>query len=168
MTCELTDLVLGSEALTSENKELLLAIKELFAGAGGAHIEDYLSELVDLLAIAERRSERKAERKTVPVGGKEYTCEQLRASIDQIKNAIVGIIDASISIDTHRAFISAVHRPTRVGKETPNRVDYIVLNYDTAIEDALALERIGSTDGIVGGVTGLVRSWRRSPAITSA
>jgi hypothetical protein len=33
-------------------------------------------------------------------------------------------------------------------------VDYLVLNYDTAIEDALALERVPFSDGIDGGATG--------------
>ena len=48
-----------------------------------------------------------------------------------------------------------MHRPLRVGKSAPGQVvDYLVLNYDTAIEDALALERVPFSDGIDGGVTG--------------
>jgi hypothetical protein len=33
-------------------------------------------------------------------------------------------------------------------------VDYLVLNYDTVLEDALAMEKISYADGIDGGVTG--------------
>jgi len=51
--------------------------------------------------------------------------------------------------------VEAVHRPIRVGKVSPGQVvDYLVLNYDTVIEDALALERVPYSDGIDGGVTG--------------
>ena len=33
-------------------------------------------------------------------------------------------------------------------------MDYLVLNYDTVLEDALALERVPFSDGLDGGVTG--------------
>jgi hypothetical protein len=59
-----------------------------------------------------------------------------------------------MNMDTHRDFVLAVHRPIRVGKPVSSCVDYLVLNYDTAIEDALALERVAFSDGIDGGVTG--------------
>jgi hypothetical protein len=60
-----------------------------------------------------------------------------------------------VDIAVHRAFVAAVHRPPRVGKTSVGLVvDYLVLNYDTLIEDALALERIPYSDGIDGGVTG--------------
>ena len=36
----------------------------------------------------------------------------------------------------------------------PNPVDYLVLNYDTIIEDALALGNISYADGLHGGATG--------------
>lgn len=60
-----------------------------------------------------------------------------------------------MSIETHRAFAAAIHRPLRVGKTAPGQVvDYLVLNYDNALEDALALERVPFSDGIDGGATG--------------
>lgn len=155
LTAELTAQVLTTGALDAKSKEILTAVKTVFTGAAVANIEDYLSELIDLLAIAERRVDRGTTQKTVTFGGKEYTAAELRNAADQIKLAIRGIIEKKVTIDTHRAFVAALHRPVRVGKAVPNQiVDYLVLNYDTAIEDALALERISYADGIDGGVTG--------------
>lgn len=152
---ELTDIVLESDQLDPTSKEILAGIKGLFSGAVTSHIEDYLSELVDLLAIADRRAGRGAEKAQVPIGEKSYSAAQLRTATEQIKKAIASAIDKKVNIDVHRKFVAAVHRPVRVGKAAPNSVvDYLVLNYDTAIEDALALERISFSDGIDGGVTG--------------
>jgi hypothetical protein len=155
LIAELTDLVLGSDALDGPSKAILTEAKKLFAGAANAHIEDYLSELIDLLAIAERRDERGATLKEIALGKTGYTAAQLRKTVNQIKQAIARAIEKKVSIETHRAFVGAVHRTVRVGKASPGHVvDYLVLNYDTAIEDALSLERVPYSDGIDGGVTG--------------
>lgn len=155
LTSELTDRVLGSSELDETSKAILSEVKGLFAGAGNAHIEDYLSELIDLLAIAERRVERGATQKEITLGATNYTAAQLRSAADKIKRAIAGVIEKKVSIEIHQAFAAAVHRPLRVGKAAPDQVvDYLVLNYDTAIEDALALERVPFSDGIDGGATG--------------
>jgi hypothetical protein len=80
---------------------------------------------------------------------------QLRAAADQIKLGIAKVIEKKVSIETHRHFVRAVHRPLRPGKSTSGQVvDYFVLNYDTVLEDALALERHPFSDGLDGGVTG--------------
>jgi hypothetical protein len=151
----LTKLVIESDKLDATSKAILATVKGLFDGATISHIEDYLSELVDLLAIAERRAERGATKAQVPIDGKPYSAAQLRTAAEQIKKAISSAIDTRIDIEVHRKFVAAIHRPLRVGKSAPSSVvDYLVLNYDTAIEDALALERISFSDGIDGGVTG--------------
>lgn len=155
LTAELTEEVLGSTELDDTSKAILSAVKDLFAGAANAHIEDYLSELIDLLAIVERRVERGATQKDIILGAATYTAVQLRCATDSIKRAIATVIEKKVSIKVHRDFAAAVHRPLRVGKAAPGQVvDYLVLNYDTAIEDALALERVPFSDGIDGGVTG--------------
>jgi hypothetical protein len=155
LTTELTEQALGSNELDSTSKDILTAIREVFAGARTAHIEDYLSELIDLLAIADRRAERGAMSVEIELAGKRYIAAQLREAADRIKRAIAETIGKKIRIGTHRSFITAVHRPLRPGKMTPGQVvDYLVLNYDTAIEDALALEKVPFSDGIDGGVTG--------------
>lgn len=155
LTAELTTKTLDSTKLDDTSKAILTAVKDLFDGAAGAHIEDYLSELIDLLAIAERRVERGAKQKDITLGADKYTAAQLRSAADSIKRVIAAVIERKASIETHRAFAAAVHRPLRVGKAVHGQVvDYLVLNYDTAIEDALALERVPFSDGIDGGVTG--------------
>jgi hypothetical protein len=155
LTAELTEKALNGDALDDTTKAILSGIRDLFDGAAGANIEDYLSELIDLLAIADRRTLRGATQKDVTLAGSSYGAAQLRTAADQIKRGIAGVIDGEVSIETHRRFVRAVHRPLRPGTSTSGQaVDYLVLNYDTVLEDALALERISFADGLDGGVTG--------------
>lgn len=155
LTAELTQEALSSEALDDTTKAILAAIRDLFVGAADANIEDYLSELIDLLAIAERRTSRGATQMAVNLGGVSYSEALLRTAADQIKNGIAGVIEKSVSIEIHQNFVRAVHRPQRPGKSLSGQtVDYLVLNYDTVLEDALALERVPFADGLDGGVTG--------------
>jgi hypothetical protein len=155
LTAQLTSDALASTALDANTKEILTAIQGNFAGATFPNIEDYLSELVDLLAIADRRTLRSATRQEIALGAKSYNAALLREATEQIKRAIATVIDKPVSIETHWKFVKAVHRPVRPGKSAGNqRVDYLVLNYDTLIEDALALEKVLFADGLDGGVTG--------------
>lgn len=155
LTSELTAEALSSNELDDTTKAVLTAIRDLFNGAADANIEDYLSELIDLLAIADRRSSRGATQKDVTLGGVAYSEAQLRTAADQIKRGIARVIEKKVLIDTHQSFVRAVHRPLRPGKPTSGQtVDYLVLNYDTVLEDALALERVPFADGLDGGVTG--------------
>lgn len=155
LTAQLTSEALTSPALDAGSKEILTAIQANFAGATYPNIEDFLSELVDLLAIADRRTARSATKQEIELGGKAYSAKSLRDATEQIKRAIAKVIDKDVSIETHWKFVKAVHRPVRPGKAVGNqRVDYLVLNYDTLIEDALALEKVCFADGLDGGVTG--------------
>lgn len=155
LTTELTQQVLGGDALDGTTKAVLEQIRDSFDGANNANIEDYLSELIDLLAIADRRTSRGAKQDYVSLGGSTYTAEQLRTAVEQIKKGIAQAIEKKVSVETHRQFVRTVHRPLRPGKPTIDQsVDYLVLNYDTVIEDALALECIPFADGLDGGVTG--------------
>ncbi len=155
LTDELTKEALSSDALDDTTKKVLAALRGLFAGAADANIEDYLSELIDLLAIAERRTLRGATQKDVTLGGVSYSEALLRTAADQIKKGIAGAIEKKVSIATHQDFCRALHRPQRPGKSPSGQtVDYLVLNYDTVLEDALALERVPFADGLDGGVTG--------------
>ena len=139
LTAELTKIVLESGKLDETSKAVLAAIKKRFDGAKTSHIEDYLSELVDLLAIVERRAERGVEQAQMQIDGESYSNAQLRAAVEQIKQSISNAVNKPIKIETHLAFVHAVHRPARPGKVAPRSVvDYLVLNYDTVVEDALA------------------------------
>ena len=154
LTNQLTQCVLDSDELDSVSQDILNAVKENFAHAKDPNIEDFLSEIVDLLAIADRRTEREAKDKTVVLDGCEYAADELRTASDEIKQAIARLIGKSVNIDVHREFVETIHRPTRVGRQSLSRpVDYLILNYDTLIEDALALERISYADGFSGGAS---------------
>ena len=155
LTFELTNLILEGEGLDSTSKEILGAIQELFSGAPQSQIEDYLSELVDHLAITERRVDRGVSQVHMPLGGNSYSHEQLRNAAEQIKRNISAAIDINVEIEIHRNFVRAVHQPVRVGKAVSGSVvNYLLLNYDTVVEDALGVECIPFADGIEGGVTG--------------
>ncbi len=155
LTAELTSEALVSTELDASTKEILTSIQVNFEGATFPNIEDYLSELVDLLAIADRRMSRNATKQEIGLGGKSYSAALLREATEQIKRAIAKVIDKPVSIETHWKFVKAVHRPVRPGKSVSNQcVDYLVLNYDTLVEDALALEKVQFADGLEGGVTG--------------
>ena len=155
LTADLTKEASESAILDGTSKAILAAVERRFEGAANSHIEDYLSELVDLLAIATRRTERGALKKQVQVDGELYSDTQLRAAIEQIKLAISQAIGKPPAIEVHRSFVAAVRRLVRDGNAGPSSVvDYLVLNYDKVIEDALALERVPYADGIDGGVTG--------------
>lgn len=156
LTAELTEKVLATDVLNEDSKKILGAIQALFNGsAPPAHIEDFLSELVDLIAIANRRGTRNAKAQSILLGEDEYTEAQLLDTAEKIKQAIAKIIGDKVIIDTHRRFVDAVHRSLRPGKiSNAQSVDYLVLNYDTLIEDALALARVRFSDGMDGGVSG--------------
>jgi len=154
LTAELTEKSLASSSLDATAKEILASVQAMFAGSSDANIEDFLSELIDLLAIADRRSLRAATSTSIQLNGKGYTADQLRAATEQVKQAIANAIDQDVTIGTHWRFIKAIHRPLRPGKSTSIKpVDYLVLNYDTLIEDALALEKLTYADGMGGGIT---------------
>lgn len=155
LTSELTDKVLQGAKLDQATKDILDGLKACFAGVEDSHIEDYLSELIDLLAIAERRSVRGARNKDVSLNGRTYAAEQLRNATEEIKRGIAVVVNQKVSIGIHRRFIKAIHRPLRPGTNTHiPPADYLVLNYDTLVEDALALEKIAFADGLDGGATG--------------
>jgi len=155
LTGELTAEVLKNVELKEESKIILKKIQSLFDGATSANIEDYLSEIIDLIAIAERRRDRSAKKTAVEFHGETFELNQLSEVADQVKRAIVAVIEKDVSIDTHRRFIKTVHQPLRPNKYAQNQgVDYLVLNYDTLFEDALALEKLSFADGLEGGMTG--------------
>lgn len=151
---ELTQQVLDHDKIGVETKKLIDTVSELFSGATDATIEDYMSELVDLLSIAERRTQRGATQSKISVGDQEYDAAELETALDEIKEAISSAIgDKEVDVTTHQQFVRAIHRSLQAGK-AGRGVDYFVLNYDTLIEDSLGLERVVYFDGFTGGATG--------------
>lgn len=151
---ELTKEVLEHGEIGNSTKKLLNKIKDLFSGSNTATIEDYMSEIVDLLSISERRVRRGATQSEVSTGDLETNATELRVALDEIKAAISSAIGKKqVNISTHQQFVRAVHGTLQAGKPT-RCVDYFVLNYDTLIEDALGLEQVVYCDGFIGGATG--------------
>lgn len=155
LTSKLTNEVTSDNKLQGSTKDLLKIIEAKFSGSVTATIEDYMSELVDLLSIAERREDNGSTNKKVDIDGKEYEANQLREALKDIKSSIARCIDSrKLNITVHREFVRAVHQILRSGKGNgANLVDYFILNYDTLIEDVLALERLSYSDGFSGGAT---------------
>ncbi|HPS70380.1 MAG TPA: SIR2 family protein [Candidatus Cryosericum sp.] len=155
---ELTTKVLESDSLDSTTKAVLQGTQIGFSGAKRANIEDYLSEIVDILAIVDRRTNCCDSDCRISVAGTEYTNGQLRDAAENIKRAIADVIasnDRQMDISTHRNFVQTIHHPRRPGRISGNDpVYYLCLNYDTLLEDALALEKISFADGLEGGATG--------------
>ncbi len=153
---ELTQQVLGTLDEEGKTHAVLLGLQEHFAGAGGCTIEDYMSELVDHIAIAERRKLRSASAANASINATDYSPDDLNDALIEIKNCIAQVIgQANPTIAVHRQFVRAIHQVLQSGKAgPPTRVDYYTLNYDTLFEDALSLERIPLADGFNGGATG--------------
>jgi len=151
---ELTNEVLEHEKIGEETKKILNEVRELFSGAESATIEDYMSEIVDLLSIAERRTQRGATQSKVFIGRVEKDVAELQAALNEIKQAVSSSIgDKGVDAATHQKFVRAIHGSLEAGK--PGRgVDYFILNYDTLIEDALGLEQVVYLDGFAGAATG--------------
>ena len=152
LTAELTAKAIESDILDATSKAILTAIESLFDGATTSHIEDYLSELVDLLAIAERRTERGASQAQVQIDGKSYSNAQLRAAGEQIKQSISNAVNKQVEIKTHRAFVHAVHQPIRVGKATPGSIVGLCLAGHRQVIVRLSLWRCRGRSAAAGGV----------------
>ncbi|HKZ36041.1 MAG TPA: SIR2 family protein [Chryseolinea sp.] len=153
---ELTTKTLESIQNTDKAHAILQGLQTQFTGGKGCTIEDYMSEIVDLISIADRRDHRNAKGKEVPIGDKQYNVSELKDALSTIKLAISKTIsDCNLEIKHHQLFVRALHEQLQSGKPGANRiVDYFILNYDTLIEDALSLERIPLADGFSGGMTG--------------
>lgn len=103
LTDELTSKILDSNDLDDTTKKVLTAIRKLFGDDANANIEDYLSELIDHLAIADRRTLLEATQRDVTFGGESYSAALLRMAADRIKKAIAGVIEKpALMIETTR------------------------------------------------------------------
>lgn len=131
-----------------------------------AHIEHLLSHLGDYAALAER-----AKLDEIIVGGtKIKTVAFAAAHTDMVKwiaetvrwgyrpaqdgkPSVTGTLGNSIvCIDEHKAFIQALFKTTQAGlHDRRGAVHLFSTNYDTLLEDALALCSVSCWDGFSGG-----------------
>lgn len=150
-----------------------------------SHIEHHLTHLGDLISIAER-----SRTGGIEIDGQRVAKEKLvevhSALIERIASTVrwgfrparqnaagedeaeqVGSEGASIvSIAGHRRFMDAIFGTRRAGLDfvrTP--VEFYTTNYDTLVEDALALSGIEYQDGFVGGGVGFwnIRNYASHP-----
>jgi len=141
----------------------------------GSHIEHHLTHLGDLISIAERshtrgieiHGERVDKEKLITIHKQlvEQIASTVRwgfrpARIDQdgscIEPECVGKPGESIvKITDHLSFVRAIYGPGRAGLEFLRApVEFFTTNYDTLLEDALALSGIEFVDGFTGGGVG--------------
>lgn len=150
---ELTERVFEDDTLSDLAKSALSFLKTQYEGGHGTTIEDYMSDIADIMSIAARRQDCGAKNEKILFDGKKYGLEELENVLNEIKNIMVKILEPNVEITTHRDFVRTVSA-LRTGKSGDSRLDYFVLNYDTLIEDALALECLPFVDGFTGGAVG--------------
>ena len=130
----------------------------------GCHIEHVLSQLVDMVALAGRR-----ESQTMRLGDRDVSLAELQSvyraiirlvtetvrfgyhSIDSDHPAeVVGKLESPmLDVVPHRNFVRAVFSNVS-NLEGRVRIGFVTTNYDTLLEDALALEKRIPLDGFSG------------------
>lgn len=148
----------------ASDKQALDAIKE--ALAKDSHIEHFLSHISDVRAIAERSKD-----KSIKIGPVTLSLEELDAFHQRILTWIgqtvrwgfilgsdgeddkVGTRDAPVvKIQDHESFVNALFFRGHAGMvERRHAVRIFTTNYDTLLEDALALKCLSYWDGFTGG-----------------
>lgn len=150
-----------------KEKEILAALKSDLPG--DCHVEHYLSHLGDLLAIADRSRSQSAYISAIG-----YTGAELRKLYLEIIKAIGGIVRYGyvaantarsieeeigsaekpiVEIESHFNFIEALLL-SKSNLERRSKTTFFTTNYDTLLEDALALHKKVVCDGFSGGAVG--------------
>jgi SIR2-like domain len=156
-----------NDAVTDPINDKNEAIYESLASdlEADAHVEHYLSHLGDLIALAERSKEKSAS-----INGSIYTQQELKdlhSAIvkaigetvrygykkDGTKEVIGSLSEPIVDIKTHTNFLKSLFR-TRVNLTSRSNITFFTTNYDTLLEDAMALEKIIVVDGFSGGAMG--------------
>ncbi len=155
---------MANEEPVKRVKEVLDAVKALLPD--DSHIEHILSHLVDFAAIAER-----SKTQIVQVGGVTLKLKELQNVHAKVLKWIAETIrwgfvpkagdDAEkigawkepiVTVDGHAAFVSALFNRNQAGiAERRRAVRLFTINYDTLLEDALALGSFSHWDGFTGG-----------------
>jgi len=163
LTAHVVDRV-GEDSATQA--ELLNAIRDQLPE--DCHVEHVLSQIGDFIALADR-----SRAGSIQIMGKDVAADALRDLHTRILEAIGDAVrygyrpprdgqpevrgtasQPIISVDDHRAFI----RHLFAAREKPGfqqaPITFFTTNYDTLIEDALALQQVPFADGFLGGAMG--------------
>ena len=154
----------ADEDADTRAKEVLEAIKAVLPD--DSHIEHILSHLVDYAAIAERSKTRKvegvgvmlelAELRDLHAKVLKWIAETIRWGFVPKTGDDAEKIGARenpiVTVDGHAAFVSALFNRSQAGiAERRRAVRLFTINYDTLLEDALALGCFSHWDGFTGG-----------------
>lgn len=132
----------------------------------GSHIEHLLSHLGDYATLAER-----AKADEVTVSGTKIRASALMAAHKEVvdwiaktvrwgyQDGVAGAPEAIgafekplVTIDTHKCFAQALFKTAQAGlHDRRGPIRLFSLNYDTLLEDALALSAVSYWDGFSGG-----------------
>lgn len=145
------------------HERLLLGIRKELPDS--CHIEHVLSHIADLVALAER-----TKAKAAAIAGATVKVEELRTLHHLILECIgyavrYGYRPATatsreqrgkpgapiVDVDDHRRFVRQVFASRNKPGIAEAPISFFTLNYDTLVEDALALEQISFADGFIGG-----------------
>jgi hypothetical protein len=144
-------------------------INDVVGDVGGdSHIEHYLSHMQDLYTVADR-----SEAKTVTLAGTHYARDLIRDTHMKLLSLIAEVVrwgyveaDAAtgtaeqvgtpgspiVDVSHHRKFVCALFDRNRAGlSNRRGPVKFFSTNYDTLLEDALAIEGRRYVDGFLGG-----------------
>ncbi len=130
-----------------------------------SHIEHYLSHIGDLIALAER-----SKTQTANINKFSFTNEELINLHKSIISAIGETVrygyfknkddekigdsnNPIVEIEHHLKFVQALYS-NRSNLLSRSRLTFFTTNYDTLLEDALALEKFTVVDGFSGGSVG--------------
>ncbi|MEZ5592699.1 MAG: SIR2 family protein [Gammaproteobacteria bacterium] len=141
----------------NNDKAIISALKEELTD--DCHVEHYLSHLGDLIALAERSKFKKAS-----LNSSNFSTDQLNHCYREIVRSIgvtvrygyknesnIGTIENPIiDIKKHMQFVRALFEK-KVNFERRSSITFFTTNYDTLLEDALALNKIDVIDGFSGG-----------------
>lgn len=170
----LTDrvLVFAERKSKPNEKKVLKFLKDELSD--DADIEHILSQLRDYRAIAERAKKSEVTIGDVTLGLSaldelhqrilKWIAETVRwgyIAAEGERDETVGSCGKScVTVDSHKEFISALFNRTQAGiAERRSAVHLFTTNYDTLLEDALALEGFRYWDGFSGGAVAF-RSYR--------
>lgn len=144
-----------TQGFEKEIRKLLHTIKDTYPTSSNISIEDYLSELQDINAILKRQTDKGVDKPQYNYAGDAYNYEHSEELLKSVKLKIKEILGKEITtLQYHRDFCKAIHYDMSKGRNrTRGTVNYFILNYDTLIEDALAIEKIKFHDGFIGGAT---------------
>ncbi|RKL66487.1 SIR2 family protein [Salipaludibacillus neizhouensis] len=149
------------EDLLQDNTTTFLSIKEFLPV--DSHIEHYLSHIGDLIALIERSNKHE-----LTINNVTYNYYSLVTLYNEIISLIGDLVRYGykesekiqgninwpiVEIKYHKAFVRTLFN-RRSNLENITNINFFTTNYDTLLEDALALEKKLVIDGFTGGSMG--------------